>query len=34
MLEFFEALGCDLQDLGVDKREVNVTATDGTHFGL
>jgi protocadherin Fat 1/2/3 len=26
------SLGCDLQDLGVDKREVNVTATDGTHF--
>lgn len=26
------SLGCDLQDIGVDKREVNVTATDGTHF--
>lgn len=26
------SLACDLQDLGVDKREVNVTATDGTHF--
>jgi protocadherin Fat 1/2/3 len=26
------SIACDLQDLGVDKREVNVTATDGTHF--
>lgn len=26
------SLGCDLEDLGVDKREVNVTATDGSHF--
>lgn len=26
------SLGCDLEDVGVDKRELNVTATDGTHF--
>lgn len=26
------SLGCDLEDVGVDKRDVNVTATDGTHF--
>lgn len=26
------ALACDLQDLGVNKRELNVTASDGTHF--
>lgn len=26
------SLGCDLKDLGVDRREINVTATDGTHF--
>jgi protocadherin Fat 1/2/3 len=26
------SLECDLQDVGVEKRELNVTATDGTHF--
>lgn len=26
------SVGCDLNDVGVDQREVNVTATDGTHF--
>lgn len=26
------SLGCDLEDIAVDKRDVNVTATDGTHF--
>lgn len=26
------SIGCDLNDVGTDQREVNVTATDGTHF--
>ncbi|XP_055855772.1 fat-like cadherin-related tumor suppressor homolog isoform X2 [Episyrphus balteatus] len=26
------SVGCDLSDVGVPEREVNVTATDGTHF--
>lgn len=26
------SVGCDLNDVGVDTRELNVTATDGTHF--
>lgn len=26
------SVGCDLNDVGADQREVNVTATDGTHF--
>lgn len=26
------SVGCDLNDVGVERREVNVTATDGTHF--
>ncbi|XP_055371961.1 fat-like cadherin-related tumor suppressor homolog [Condylostylus longicornis] len=26
------SIGCDLIDIGTDAREVNVTATDGTHF--
>lgn len=26
------SVGCDLNDVGVEVREVNVTATDGTHF--
>lgn len=26
------SVGCDLHDVRVDKRELNVTATDGTHF--
>lgn len=26
------SVGCDLIDIGVDQREINVTATDGTHF--
>lgn len=26
------SVGCDLNDVGVEQREVNVTATDGTHF--
>ncbi|XP_055537242.1 fat-like cadherin-related tumor suppressor homolog isoform X2 [Wyeomyia smithii] len=26
------SVGCDLNDVGVEFREVNVTATDGTHF--
>ncbi|XP_038113282.1 fat-like cadherin-related tumor suppressor homolog isoform X3 [Culex quinquefasciatus] len=26
------SVGCDLGDIGVEYREVNVTATDGTHF--
>lgn len=26
------SLGCDLNDIGTDQREFNVTATDGTHF--
>ncbi|KAJ6647339.1 Fat-like cadherin-related tumor suppressor like [Pseudolycoriella hygida] len=26
------SVGCDLNDVGVETRELNVTATDGTHF--
>ncbi|XP_037031417.1 fat-like cadherin-related tumor suppressor homolog isoform X7 [Bradysia coprophila] len=26
------SVGCDLNDVGVEMRELNVTATDGTHF--
>ncbi|XP_040169862.1 fat-like cadherin-related tumor suppressor homolog isoform X4 [Anopheles arabiensis] len=26
------SVGCDLNDVGVEQRELNVTATDGTHF--
>lgn len=26
------SVGCDLNDVGVERREINVTATDGTHF--
>lgn len=26
------SIGCDLNDVGVDTRDINVTATDGTHF--
>lgn len=26
------AIGCDLADVGVNTRDINVTATDGTHF--
>lgn len=26
------SIGCDLNDVAVEKRDVNVTATDGTHF--
>lgn len=26
------SVACDLQDLGVNKRELNITASDGTHF--
>ncbi|XP_058828867.1 fat-like cadherin-related tumor suppressor homolog isoform X4 [Topomyia yanbarensis] len=26
------SIGCDLNDVGVEFREINVTATDGTHF--
>lgn len=26
------SIGCDLNDVRVDKRNINVTATDGTHF--
>ncbi|XP_035790783.1 fat-like cadherin-related tumor suppressor homolog isoform X2 [Anopheles albimanus] len=26
------SVGCDLNDVGMEQREINVTATDGTHF--
>ncbi|XP_055629293.1 fat-like cadherin-related tumor suppressor homolog isoform X5 [Toxorhynchites rutilus septentrionalis] len=26
------SIGCDLNDIGVEFREINITATDGTHF--